>query len=186
MTDNAQQFVCSIFSDFAHAWEFERIRSSPHYPQSNGLAGHAVQSAKHLLEKSYRKRSDIQAALLHLRNLSRADLPSPAQLLFSRHTRTFLPELKDRLKPSVCPDVKAVLTRRKESKAYYDRKAHTLSPLQQGQTVRMQTAQGFDKLAVVQGLAAQPNSYVVRQTVHKKPTSPFPCSRACTYGMCRG
>ncbi len=162
LTDNARQFVCSDFSDFARAWDFEHIRSSPRYPQSNGLAERAVRSAKHLLEKCYRERSDIQAALLHLHNLSRADLPSPAQLLFSRRTRTFLPELKDRLKPSVCHDVKAVLTRRrKDSKAYYDRKAHTLTPLQQGQTVRMQTARGFEKLAVVQGLASQPNSYVV-------------------------
>lgn len=64
--------------------------------------------------------------------------------------------------PSVCSNVQAALTRRrKESKAYYDRNAHTLPPLQQGQTVRMQTARGFDKLAVVQGHAAQPNSYVV-------------------------
>ncbi len=51
--------------------------------------------------------------------------------------------------------------RRHDGKAYYDCKAHTLPPLQQGQTVRIQTARGFDKLAVVQGLASQPNSYVV-------------------------
>ncbi len=38
LTDNAQQFVCSDFSDFARAWDFEHIRSSPRYPQSNGLA----------------------------------------------------------------------------------------------------------------------------------------------------
>ncbi len=188
LTDNARQFVCSDFSNFARAWDFEHIRSSPHYPQSNGLAERAVRSAKHLLEKCYREQSDIQAALLHLRNLSRADLPSPAQLLFSRRTRTFLPELKDRLKPSVCRDVKAVLTRRRQdSKAYYDRKAHTLLPLQQGQTVRMQTARGFDKLAVVQGLASQPNSYVVasqgrqytrnrRHLLHVQEPEPMECA----------
>lgn len=96
MTDNSRQFVCSNFSDFACAWDFEHIRSSPHYPQSNGLAESAMRSAKHLLEKCYREHSDIQPALLHLHNLSRADLPSPAQLLFSRRIRTFLPELKDR------------------------------------------------------------------------------------------
>ncbi len=188
LTDNARQFVCSDFSDFARAWDFEHIRSSPHYPQSNGLAERAEQSDKHLLEKCYREHSDIQAALLHLRNLSHADLPSPAQLLFSRRTRTFLPELKDRLKPSVCRDVKAVLTRRRQdSKAYYDRKVHTLPPLQQGQTVWMQTARGFDKLAVVQGLASQPNSYVVasqgrqytrnrRHLLHVQEPEPMECA----------
>lgn len=119
MTDNAQQFVCSNFSDFARAWDFKHIRSIPYYPQSNGLTERAVRSAKHLVEKCYREHIDIQAASLLLRNLSQADLPSPAELLFSRHTRTFLLELKDRLKPSVCCDLKAVFTRkRKESKAY--------------------------------------------------------------------
>lgn len=73
LTDNARQFVCSDFSDFARAWDFEHIQSSPRYPQSNGLAERAVRSAKHLLEKCYRERNDIQAALLHLRNLSRAE-----------------------------------------------------------------------------------------------------------------
>uniref|UniRef100_A0A8C2KPA7 Integrase catalytic domain-containing protein n=1 Tax=Cyprinus carpio TaxID=7962 RepID=A0A8C2KPA7_CYPCA len=162
MTDYAQQFVYSEFTDFACAWDFKHIRSSPHYPQSNGLAERVVRSAKHLLEKGHREHSDIQAALLHLHNIPHAGLPSPAQLLLSRNTRTFLPELKDRMTPSVCRGIKAVLTRRsKESKAYYDRNAHTLPPLQQGQIIRMQTALGFDKLAVVQGPASRPNSYVV-------------------------
>lgn len=51
MTDNSAQFVCNEFSDFAHTWDFKHIRSSPRYPQSNGLAERAVRSSKHLLEK---------------------------------------------------------------------------------------------------------------------------------------
>ncbi len=87
MTDNARQFVCSNFTDFSRAWDFEHIRNNPCDPQSNGLEERAVRSAKHLLEKCYREQSDIQS---------------------------------DKV-----------------------------------------TARGFDKLAVVQGLASQPNSYVV-------------------------
>ncbi len=77
--------------------------------------------------------------------------------------------------------------RRQDSKAYYDRKAHTLPPLQQGQTVRMQTARGFEKLSVVQGLASQPNSYVVasqgrqytrnrRLLLHVQKPAPMECA----------
>lgn len=86
-----------------------------------------------------------------------ADLPSPAQLFLSRCIRTFLPELKNRMTPSVCRGIKAVLTkRRKESKAYYKCNAHTLPPLQQGQT-----AQDLDKLPIIQSPASHHNSYVV-------------------------
>ncbi len=84
MTDNATQFVCKDFADFAHTWDFKHVHSSPHYPQSNGLAERAVRSAKHLLEKCYRDHTDIRAALLHVRNLPRDGLPSSAQRLFSR------------------------------------------------------------------------------------------------------
>lgn len=94
MTDNAMPFVSGQFQEFALKWNFEHITSSPHYPQSNGLAERAVQSAKHLLEKCYRGKSDIQAALLSLRNVPGEGLPSPAQRLFSRRTRTMLPTTK--------------------------------------------------------------------------------------------
>ncbi len=162
MTDNATQFVCKDFADFAHTWDFKHVRSSPHYPQSNGLAERAVRSAKHLLEKCYRDHTDIRAALLHVRNLPRDGLPSSAQRLFSRQTRTFLPVTKPMLQPVIHTDVKENITKqRKRGKDYYDRNAHQLLALKPGQTVRMQTARGFDRLANVNSPAEQPNSYVV-------------------------
>ncbi len=106
MTDNATQFVCKDFADFAHTWDFKHVHSSPHYPQSNGLAERAVRSAKHLLEKCYRDHTDIRAALLHVRDLPRDGLPSSAQRLFSRQTRTFLSVTKPMLQPVIHTDVK--------------------------------------------------------------------------------
>ncbi len=82
MTDNATQFVCKDFADFAHTWDFKHVHSSAHYRQSNGLAERAVRSAKHLLEKCYREHTDIRATLLHVRNLLRDCLPSSAQRFF--------------------------------------------------------------------------------------------------------
>ncbi len=119
MTDNTTQFVCKDFAEFAHTWDFKHVRSSPHYPQSNGLAERAVRSPKHLLEKCYRDHTDIRAALLHVRNLPRDGLPSSAQRLFSRQTRTFLPVTKPMLQPVIHTDVKENITKqRKRGKDY--------------------------------------------------------------------
>lgn len=73
MMDNASQFVCKGFSDFAHTWNFKHVHSSPHCPQSNGLVEQAIRSAKYLLKKCYCDTTDIQASS----NLPHDGLPSP-------------------------------------------------------------------------------------------------------------
>ncbi|KAL1259036.1 hypothetical protein QQF64_009613 [Cirrhinus molitorella] len=130
---------------------------------SNGLAERGVRSAKHLLEKCARDGSDIYAALLNLRNTPRDGLPSPAQRLLSRRTRSLIPMVPSQLTPRVEPDVQAALfTLRQKGKTSHDKSARRLSPLEPGQTVRMETTCGFDKLATVSGKALQPNSYIVQ------------------------
>ncbi len=115
MTDNGTQFT---------GQDFKHICSSPRYPQSNSLAERAVRSAKHLLEKCHHDGMDIQAALLHSRNIPRDGLPSPAQRLMSKQTRTFLQTTKDMLRPPVQPHVTATITKeRMRGKAYHDRGA---------------------------------------------------------------
>ncbi len=81
---------------------------------------------------------------------------------FSRKTRTFLPVTKPLLQPVIHTDVKETITKQRlRGKEYYDRNAHQLLALKPRQTVRMQTARGFDRLAIVNSPAEQPNSYVV-------------------------
>ncbi len=81
---------------------------------------------------------------------------------FSRKTRTFLPVTKPLLQPVIYTDVKETITKQRlRGKEYYDRNAHQLLALKPRQTVRMQTARGFDRLAIVNSPAEQPNSYVV-------------------------
>ncbi|KAJ8365224.1 hypothetical protein SKAU_G00140550 [Synaphobranchus kaupii] len=163
MTDNAAYFTSREFQDFAHKWDFRHVTSSPLYPQSNGLAERAVRSAKHLLEKCARDGADIDAALLSLRNTPRNGLPSPAQRLLSRRTRAFIPMTKAMYSPKVETQVQRALTQaRQRGKAYYDKSARPLAPLRAGQTVRMQTQRGHDRLAMVLGTAPQPNSYQIK------------------------
>ena len=52
ISDNRQPFSSAAFQDFAKQYEFEHIRSSPGYPQSNGKAEKAVKTAKNLIKKS--------------------------------------------------------------------------------------------------------------------------------------
>ena len=97
-TDNGRQYTSEQFQQFVCDWDIQHISSS--YPQSNGLAERAVRSAKELLEKGYRDRSDIFLALLHTRNTTKGELPSPAQILMSRHLRSTIPMTEERLKPA--------------------------------------------------------------------------------------
>lgn len=66
------------------------------------------------------------------------------------------------IQPVVHTDVKEIITKwRMRGTDYYDRNAHHLLALKTGETVRMHTARGFDRLAIVNSPAEQPNRYVV-------------------------
>ncbi|XP_042338488.1 uncharacterized protein K02A2.6-like, partial [Plectropomus leopardus] len=125
ITDNGRQFASQRFKYFAEQWDFTHVTSSPEYPQSNGLAERAVRSAKSLMEKSHRDKTDVFLNLLNLRNIPRdTKLGSPAQRLMSRQTRTTLPVSKRLLEPKMCKpeEVHAqLLAKRITQKTYYDK-----------------------------------------------------------------
>ena len=160
-TNNGTQYVSEQFREFTNDWDIKHVTSSPRYPQSNGLAERAVRSAKELLEKCYRDNSDIYLAILHARNVPKDGLPSAAQRLMSRRTRTTLPTTRDMLKPTVQTNVhKSLEKKRKQNKVHYDKSAKTLSMLQPGDTVRMQTDRGYDKIAIIERRTNDPRSYI--------------------------
>ena len=96
MSDNGPQYSSQEFANFAKTYDSCHITSSPHYPQSNGLAERAVQTVKKLLKES----KDPYQAVLSYRS---TPLPwcniSPAELLMGRQLRTALPQVDDLLLP---------------------------------------------------------------------------------------
>ena len=69
--------------------------SSPEYPQSNGAAERAVQTAKRIKKKASADGKDPFEGLLKYSNTPFKDIGlSPAQLLISWRTRTMLPTHK--------------------------------------------------------------------------------------------
>ena len=93
--DNGSQFSAATFSKFAEEWGFTHLTSSPHYPQSNGEAERAVQTAKDLITKS----EDPYLALLSYRSTPLHNGYTPAQLLMGRKLRSTLPLAPEKLIP---------------------------------------------------------------------------------------
>ena len=54
VTDNGPQYSSTLFTKFAHEWEFQHITSSPLHSQSNGKSESAVKIAKNLVKKAKR------------------------------------------------------------------------------------------------------------------------------------
>ena len=96
VSDNGPQYSSTEFAEFATAYGFAHTTSSPHYPQSNGLAERTVRTVKKLLKES----PDQCLALLAYRTMP---FPwcgrSPAELCQGRCLHTDVPQTKQSLTP---------------------------------------------------------------------------------------
>ena len=91
-SENGPEFSSLEFRQFAKAYQFQHVTSSPRFPQSNGLAERTVQTSKKLLKKAYEDKKDPYLAILELRT---TPIPGvgllPTQLLMGRRIRSIIP-----------------------------------------------------------------------------------------------
>ncbi|KAJ8351147.1 hypothetical protein SKAU_G00226230 [Synaphobranchus kaupii] len=164
VSDNGPQYASKEFEAFAKSWEFTHITSSPHYPQSNGLAERTVQTAKALMEKAKADERDPYLSLLEYRNTPVDNFKAPAQLLMSCRLRSILPSTNKQLQPEII-SYKAGhakwLQRQQHQNKYYDRSTRLLPPLHNGESIRLQE-RGYWKPAVVIQPADTERSYLLR------------------------
>ncbi|XP_077528618.1 uncharacterized protein LOC144141008 [Haemaphysalis longicornis] len=145
-TDNGPQFSSYEFAEFARKYDFNHVTSSPHYPQSNGLAEKGVQIVKRLLKKSEDSGDDFWLGLLAYRSTPLEDGRSPGELLQGRRLRSDVPDFGD-------VQSTAVKKHRQSSSGT------PLSPLDKGSVVRLRNATWSPKGTVTR--RTSPRSYEV-------------------------
>ena len=156
-------FGSRAFQQFAKAWNFNIITSSPTYPQSNGLVERNVQTIKRLLKKARDDGKDEAMALLEFRNTPITGLQeSPSQLLMSRRLRASLPMTAAMLKPQTSKGVITKLDQRQaRQKHWYDKAARPLPELKPNDVVRYPGRKSWEP-AIVIGKHTTPRSYNIR------------------------
>ena len=84
-SDNGPCYSSQEFKFFMQNWQVEHRTSSPHYPQSNGLAESMVKVSKSLINKAVKQDLPWNQLLLDYRCTPiSSEIPSPAEILFGR------------------------------------------------------------------------------------------------------
>ena len=96
-SDNGQQFSSEAYKQFALAYQFKQVTSSPYFPHSNGEAKKAVGTIKSLL----RKEENPYLALLAYRSTPLAIGYSLAKLLMSRRLHPNVPMTRQQRKSEI-------------------------------------------------------------------------------------
>jgi hypothetical protein len=115
--DNGVQFNSAEFKAFAIAYEFNISPCSLYHKEGNGKAEATVKIAKALIFKSIDDGTDINLALLSLRNTPNKIDTSPT--LFSRRTRYMIPVSSELLKTQIVRDVKKIIIDNKSRAKFY-------------------------------------------------------------------
>ena len=165
-SDNGPCYLSQEFKFFMQNWRVEHRTSSPHYPQSNGLAESMVKVSKSLIEKAVRQDLPWNKLLLDYRCTPiSSEIPSPAEILFGRKFRSsisILPSqvLNDRISKQ------RELIAKKEGKFYastqdFQDRIKAL-PFEAGQNVWLQNSDSRKyEEAVIREKCREPISYMV-------------------------
>ena len=158
-SDNGPQYASNEFRNFAKAYDFSHVTSSPLFPQNNGQAKRTVKTIKTLLKES----SDPDMALpMHRTTPFPWCNLSPAELLMGRRLSANLPLLTAQLihQWKYLSDFKSKNSERQ--KRDFDRRhgVRNLPPIQPGSEVWVITG-GDPESGTVITPANTPRSYVV-------------------------
>ena len=152
ISDNGPCYSSHKFADFAKEWDFSHITSSPHFPQTNGLAEKSVQTIKGMFLKGKADHKDLDLCLLEYRNTPLEEGFSPYQLLMGRRLRSVLPSTHTHLQPETIDIGKfrqKLLHTREKQKSAHDKGVLSLKPLELGEPVRIIYNDGLRKPAGV-------------------------------------
>ena len=154
-SDGGPQFVSSTFQQFLSAWGIQHRLSAPGYPQSNGRAELTVKAMKKLvinnmLPDGSLNSDNMSRALLQYKNTPQKGTNlSPAQLLYHRNLKDFLPSHPSTLKPHPAwinlanAREKLLAERNKILAGKYDVGTRSLAPLSVGSKVLVQNQAAF-------------------------------------------
>ena len=138
--DNGQPFSSLEFKNFAKRYQIKLTTSSPLYPRSNGMVERYNQIVKNLFTKVIEENStDPFLSILYYNNTPKNNLPSPAEIMFGRKTRTLLPVNRELLQAQSSyknDRIKEIQrSNQNKQKMYYNRGTVNLSELKPDQSV---------------------------------------------------
>ena len=91
VSNNGPCYASQVFKELMAEYQVNHIMSSPHYPQSNGLAKKYVQLIKNLFHKAKEEGQDLHKCLMTYRNTPLSStLQLLMQILSNRITRSTL------------------------------------------------------------------------------------------------
>ena len=151
---------------FMQNWSIEHRTSSPHYPQSNGLAESMVKVSKNLIEKAVLQDLPWNRFLLDYRCTPiSSEIPSPAEILFGRKLQSSISILPSQvMNDRICKQRELIA--KKEGKFYTNTKDFQdrikAMPFEAGQNVWLQNSDSRKcEEAVIREKCREPNSYMV-------------------------
>ena len=159
-SDNGPCYTSREFHDFLEFYQIHHISSSPHHPQSNGIAEALMGILKKLMEKSIKDGTPWNYGLLQYRVTPTAgNLPSPLEALTGCKPRTSLPQIPSIVGKSVeTSRIRKELTKRQPSTS-----THSPMELEPGQPVFVKEVHGnVWKTGTINQPAKEPESYWVK------------------------
>ena len=144
-TDGGPQFTSDSFQKFLLLWKVEHITSSPHYPQSNGIAEASVKEMKKIVRGSTRFHKvdwdAVARGLLVYCNTPRYDGLSPAEMLFGHPIRDLVPAHRSAFESEwqrSADKLERATSIREKTVERYNASSQDLSPLRVGDKVVLQ------------------------------------------------